>query len=61
MNNVGVPLKLQFLSRDWVALKVSSVSSVTFGVVLGYVPAGRYRRRYVTTEHPAKVSYWDVL
>ena len=58
MNTIGAPLKVQFGDRDWVALKVSSVSSVTFGVVLGYVPAGlkKYRRRYVTTEHPATVS-----
>jgi hypothetical protein len=39
MNNIEVPLRLQFGDRDWIALKVLSVSSVTFGVVLGYVPA----------------------
>ena len=58
MNNIEVPLRLQFGDRDWTALKTSSVSSVTFGVVLGYVPADSktYRCRYVTTEHPATVS-----
>ena len=38
-NIIGVTLKPQFVDRDWIALKVSSVSSVTFGVVVGYVPA----------------------
>ena len=37
-NSIGVTLKPQFVDRDWTALKVSSVSSVTFGIVLGYVP-----------------------
>ena len=55
-NIIGVTLKPQFVDRDWTALKASPVSSVTFGVVLRYLPVDLYRCRYVTTEHPATVS-----
>jgi len=61
MNIIVLLRKPQFMiggERDWIALKLSSVSSVTFRVELGYVPAdlSRCRCRYVTTEHPATVS-----
>ena len=38
MTIIGVPLRLQLGDRDCIALKISSVSSVTFRVVLGSVP-----------------------
>jgi hypothetical protein len=42
MNIIALLRKPQFMigeERDWIALKVSSVGSVTFRVELGYVPA----------------------